>query len=368
VRIIIAHNYTSSSFSVISWSLSRHLVMQGHEVLFFSHQPTPDSKTETLPGLTVVGWPEKRPTGIRSFRYYYRLHKAFKPQLVILHFAPQYVAAIASWLLGCPHRWAYYHTAEEANIVDMTQNLFVNKLRRIRRNLLYRLFTRIICVSQFAKKDIQRYFKVPAKKIEVVYNALPDRWKNHFSNAGRDTVYFHLLGRLDHCKRVLELTDAFIAFKKETGLAAQLCIAGSGPMEHELKIKIEGRPDIHYKGVIPYEEVDAFIGKAHYLVCSSLVETFGMVNAESIMNAIPVIANRVGGIPEIVVDGKTGFLSQGMERDHWIALFEKAWVFVKEQPSAYFQMQEDCRAMYLEHFTIEKYIAIMESKIMQLQT
>jgi glycosyltransferase involved in cell wall biosynthesis len=367
VRIIIAHNYTPHSFSVISWSLARELARQGHKVLFFSHQPTFDAPDTSLHGLKVVGWPEKRPTGWKSFRYYYSMHRKFKPDLVILHFAPQYVAGIAAWLLKCPNIWGYYHTAEEANIIDTAQSPAMNNWRRRRKSGLYRLFNRIICVSQFARRDIQRFFKVPANKLDLVYNALPDRWNKQFTKPSGGPVLFHLLARLDPCKRVLELTEAFMAFRNETGINARLAIAGNGPLLPALMEMISNRDDIDFLGTLPYNKVDDFISQAHYLLCPSLVETFGMVNAEAIMNATPVLANAVGGIPEVVLDGETGFLANGLEKDDWVQLFMKASKLVQNEPEQYANMQAKCRAMYLERFTIEQYVSIMTKKIGALE-
>ncbi len=363
MRIIIAHNYTDTSFSVISWSLANHLATNGHEILFFSHHPHFEEPIQPQPRLKVIGWPEKRPTGIKSFLFYYKEHKRFKPDLVIIHFAPMYIAGIAAWLLRCPNRWVYYHTAEAANIADTAPSAFTHKLRCIRRQLLYKFYTRIVCVSHFAAEDIQRYFGVPKNKLQVVYNALPDRWNGNFDKPSTAPIRFHFLGRLDPCKRVVEMTDAFIDFIKQTGANAVLQIAGNGLITEAIKAKAKQNENIVYKGAIPYDGVDDFITEAHWLVCPSLVETFGMVNAEAMMNATPVLASNAGGIPEIVIDGETGFLSVGFEEEDWVKLFESASRFLKEDHAAYKAMQEACRKKYIENFSIPQYLAVFDSLI-----
>lgn len=366
MRIIIAHNYTPHSFSVISWALANHLAQKGHEVLFFSHQPGFEKPIKPHANLEVVGWPEKRPTGWRSLFYFYKKHKAFKPQLVIAHFAPIFVIGLVSWFLRCPNRWIYYHTAEEANIEDTKPNKWVHKAKCLRKWLLYKAYHRVICVSKFAALDIQRYFGVSAKKLQVVYNALPDRFNGDFSKPILGPVRFHFLGRIDPCKRVLPMVEAFLLFLEKQPNAAELHIAGAGEQESALKEKISGRQGIFYNGAIPYSQVDDFIKQANFLVCPSLVETFGMVNAEALMNATPVLANPVGGIVELVIDGQTGMLSKGMTTANWVQVFTHACLLLKENPNDYLAMQQNCRKHYIEQLTIETYLLNMAELIDQL--
>ena len=68
------------------------------------------------------------------------------------------------------------------------------------------------------------------------------------------------------------------------------------------------------KGVFWFEEMlprpvlVQFMSHASVFVCPSIYEPFGMINVEAMACGAPVVASAVGGIPEIVVDGETGFL------------------------------------------------------------
>lgn len=64
---------------------------------------------------------------------------------------------------------------------------------------------------------------------------------------------------------------------------------------------------VHFHGQRSKEEVAQFMRQASFLVMPSITETFGVVAAEAIASGIPVVAMRVGALPELV-DERSGFL------------------------------------------------------------
>ena len=64
----------------------------------------------------------------------------------------------------------------------------------------------------------------------------------------------------------------------------------------------------HFRGAIPHAEVLENMAAAAITIVPSKDEAFGYVNIESMAVGTPVIASRVGGIPEIIRDGEDGFL------------------------------------------------------------
>ena len=60
--------------------------------------------------------------------------------------------------------------------------------------------------------------------------------------------------------------------------------------------------------MLPRPALVQIISHASVFVCPSIYEPFGLINVEAMACAVPVVASAVGGVPEIVVDGETGFL------------------------------------------------------------
>jgi starch synthase len=69
------------------------------------------------------------------------------------------------------------------------------------------------------------------------------------------------------------------------------------------------------EGILPRKEVVHLVTAARVFVCPSIYEPFGLVNLEAMACETAVVASRVGGIPEIVVDGETGLLVDYDEAD-----------------------------------------------------
>src|SRR5262249_30400152 len=68
-------------------------------------------------------------------------------------------------------------------------------------------------------------------------------------------------------------------------------------------------------GMVPRAELVRLLSGAGVFVCPSVYEPFGLVNLEAMACETAVVASRVGGIPEIVVEGETGYLVDRAEAD-----------------------------------------------------
>lgn len=93
----------------------------------------------------------------------------------------------------------------------------------------------------------------------------------------------------------------------------QLDLAGSGEFtEHLVKMvdRLKLRDHVKLPGFIPNDRIYDFIRGHHIMVMPSIMdsESFGVAVLEASVCGRPVVASRVGGVPEVLVDGKTGYL------------------------------------------------------------
>ncbi len=357
MKVLIAHNYTTNSFAAMSVFLARELVKQGHQVVFISHRPIVKKKYKDEYGVEVVSWPEKRATGIKSFLFYFSLHKNFKPDIVISHFGSVNITMFVSWLFKTKMRVAYYHTLMSQNLIDQKQSL-IEKMLVIRKNLLFSFVTDMVFVSGYAKKDFLTFYS-PLKKARhhVIYNGLPDRFseKSGLKTYDLPIKQFNYLGRIEKSKGVIEFIEAFNALHNKYP-EIKMKIAGDGKLVGKVKKAIADKDYIEYIGNIPYNEVDNYLQESYFNICPSKSDNLPTVVLESLMNGTPVIASNRGGIPEIISHESDGFLFESFDKDTIAALLERS---INLTDQSYENMKENARKKFKDKFEMTNYVKNM---------
>lgn len=128
-----------------------------------------------------------------------------------------------------------------------------------------------------------------------------------------ETRVLFSLQRLESMKHVEVAIEALGWLMKSGMENLVLLIGGTGQEGNRLRqlVKKKGLGDhVRFLGFVPQEELPGYYALADVFVFPSTFETFGIVLVEAMAAGIPVVAARAGAIPEIVVDGETGFLVQ----------------------------------------------------------
>lgn len=129
----------------------------------------------------------------------------------------------------------------------------------------------------------------------------------------------------------------------------ELLMAGTGAMEEFLRNMVKTlhlENSIHFLGNVPHEKVPDLLTDIDIFVMPSQSESFGVAAAEAQAMEIPVVASRVGGVPEVVVDGKTGFLVEPKDIDGFVRAISR----LIEDPALREEMGKEGRKHVLEHF------------------
>jgi glycosyltransferase involved in cell wall biosynthesis len=183
---------------------------------------------------------------------------------------------------------------------------------------------RIITGSRFAKAQLVNEFRLEPDKVDTVYYGVGNEFRPSPPDAAlcqrlcieRKRVILYL-GSLSKRKNLETLVTAFhqLALTRSDTV---LIIAGDGPCGPSLRRQAQMQGVEHlirFPGHIPETEKPAWYNLADVFVLPSRLEGFGLVAAEAMACAKPVVASKAGALPEVVPDGEAGFLCEPDDPD-----------------------------------------------------
>jgi len=234
------------------------------------------------------------------------------------------------------------------------------------------LLDSILTVSERVKK----FFAVKRKgfrKAITVYNGIDTDIFNPVNVHGdirielglkEDTIVIGSIGVLEKDKGQKYLFEALEKLKSE-GIGNIICvICGAGSEEQTLRKFVYRRGldnEILFLGF--RNDIPIVLKALDMIAVTSLtIESFSMAAVEAMSMRVPVIATNVGGLPEVVEDGKTGILVPPGD----INALCSAIKYLVKNPEARLKMGENGRARVLEKFTIEQNVRKTEDVFLSL--
>jgi glycosyltransferase involved in cell wall biosynthesis len=222
-------------------------------------------------------------------------------------------APIAAKQAGIPYRVGTLHVLPSYDLHNERGNWQFRTLERASMNSLHR----IIGCCEAAGRDWQERCGFPTQKLRTVHNGIETErvTRRQSKQAARsalnlppDAVLIGAMGNLHPYKGYPFLLRG-VASLREVCPDVHLVIAGTGPDEAELKALASELNLDHCVTFLGFcSDVRTVLESLDIYAQASLVEAFPMAILEAMMMGLPVVATEVGGVPEAVLEGKTGLL------------------------------------------------------------
>ena len=310
---------TFGGSGVVATELGLELSKRGHEIHFITYN---------------------QPVRLELLSNDVHYHEVNVPEYPLFHYQP-YELALSSKLVdmvklhkieilhvhyAIPHAYAAYMAKkmlqEEGIYVPIVTTLHGTDITLVGSHPFYKPAVTfsinksdaVTAVSKSLKDDTLRLFDIK-KDIHVVPNFIDlDKYNHGFTDCQRammandDEKIITHISNLREVKRVLDVVTVFYNIQKT--MPAKLMLVGEGPEREKIeclcqelgildKVVFFGRSN----------EIDKILCFSDLFLLPSITESFGLAALEAMASGVPVISSNTGGIPEVNIQGVSGFLS-----------------------------------------------------------
>jgi len=254
---------------------------------------------------------------------YKRLIHQIAPDILHAHWATSY---------GLMGAYSAYHpfilSTWGSDVVDFPRRSYVH-----RKILEYTLNSAdyLTATSRMLAAETQKYLSRRTQVHMIPFGVDLDRFKPEVQRA-KENVTVGIAKKLEKKYGIEYLIKAFakLAPRKQK---VKLLIVGDGSQEKELKSlcrSLHIEQNVRFVGFVEHCRIPDYLNQMDVFVVPSIMssETFGVAAVEAAACELPVIAANIGGLPEVVVDGVTGFLVPPRDAE---SLAEKLTVLIEDK-------------------------------------
>ena len=206
---------------------------------------------------------------------------------------------------------------------------------------------KVVCVSQQTKKDLVDR-GIPATKCQVIHNAIDPAKYTLNKQPGRFITW---IGRVEQADKNPLLFLQVAKAAQNEDLDVEFRIVGSGSYLAELKKKAQnwGLKNIDFFGFCPPEDIYKVYQDARLLCMTSTSEGLPFVALEAMASGVPVVATKVGGLPELIDSQAVGELVDNFEPTKILRTIFK----LVNDPAKYQSVQAAARQRIEKYFSLD---------------
>ncbi len=272
--------------------------------------------------------PVKIPAVIKNLR---SLLRSLQPDIIHLHstFPGLYGRALRAPapVIYCPHGWSFVQEKGRAKRI----------VYGLAERLLARRCDAIINISGH-EGEAARRAKIHSAASIVIPSGVNDT--AHYDDAPKnDEIHIGFIGRLDY-KKGFDIVAR--AFKNLHRRDIHLHVFGAAGRDGHGSDAAR-TPNIHYHGWVPNAQIDRRLRMLDAVIVPSRQEGFGLVVVEAMRNGVPALVSRAGGLPELVENGRNGYifgesdlleLLENLDKNHLRAMGANARTLYEEKYTA----------------------------------
>ncbi len=217
----------------------------------------------------------------------------------------------------------------------------------------------VIAITDFTRKYLIETYKIPAEKVALIYQGTDTQRFQHSSIARKEAQKRYPLpenaspilgsiGSFEPRKGHPVLFEALEELVNNSLPNAHLMMVGDGPDETMLKEMVKAHGLTRNVSFFPFtDEPNYVFERLDVTVLPSLYKE-GLPNVllESMSMGVPVVSTNIGGISEIVIEGKTGFMVKPGDKSALANAINKVWA----NPDHYQAMKREARALIVDQF------------------
>ena len=311
---------TYGGSGIVATELGMSLANKGYEVHFIS-SALPARLDITNPNIffhkvNVQTYPlfQYQPYDIALSSMIYRVVNLYKLDLLHAHYAIPYAYAAFT---------AKQMLKEEGKDIPLVTTLHGTDITLVGQHPSYKHAVEfsinqsdtITSVSESLKRDTLQFFKI-TKPIEVITNFIDNSEFDDYVECSRkqfasddEKILIHV-SNLRPVKRVDEVLQIFKNVNSK--VKSKLIIIGEGPDMEKINEFLENNPDLIGKIRLlgKVNELYRILQLSDVFLLPSEQESFGLAALEAMAANTPVISSNAGGIPEVNIQGETGYLAE----------------------------------------------------------